>query len=256
MRSLQFPESGIQLRLIIWSPPAAMPIVPQQSRAIAQLLGRATLEILWHGAAHDLLAVDLARQQLRCRVGAGQATYYRRLGQREHLINYGSKMVASKHDRQAAAQWLTGREILQRGYFGGELSLGGLLAHTCCHEFGHVLQSLSGGLARGSIHNRAFYGIVDRIHARGLAEDVRRYIEEQARLRGLTLAFSPDPGPKPAAEDFEPGELVCFEYRGKSVTGEVLRVNRQTVNVKPLRPALPADYFRISPRLLSRHHQG
>ena len=233
-----------------------MSIASEQSRAIARVLGSATQEVLWQGATVELLAADVGRHRLRCRVGAGEATYYRRLGRCEHLINYGCKMVASKHDRQLAAQWLTGREILRRGYFDGELSLSGLLAHTCCHEFGHVLQSISGGLARGSIHNQAFYHFVDRIHACGLARDVRCYIEEQARWHGLSLSFSPATRPLPVVDAFAPGELVSFEYRGKAVMGEVLRVNRKTVNVKPLRPAFAADYFRISPQFLSRYQQG
>ncbi len=233
-----------------------MPIASEQSRSMARVLGSATLEVLWQGAAGELLAVDGGGHRLRCRVGAGEATYYRRMGRREHLINYGCKMVASKHDRQIAAQWLTGREILRRGYFDGELSLSTLLAHTCCHEFGHVLQSISGGLARGSIHNQAFYHLVDHLHACGLARDVRCYIEQQARLQGLNLSFSLETRLPPLADTFVPGELVTFEYRGKPVMGEVLRVNRKTVNVKPLRPAVAADYFRISPQFLSRYQQG
>ena len=232
-----------------------MPFTVEQTKAIAGWLGRATLEVLWQGAAHEKLLVDAGRHHLQCRVGSGEATYYRRLGRREHLINYGCKMVASKQDQQIASRWLTGREILQRGYFGGELSLSGLLAHTCCHEFGHVLQSISGGLARGSIHNRAFYQIVDRIHGSGLASEVCRYIEHQARSRQLSLSFSPGASQSPFTQVFAPGELVSFEYRGQPVMGEVLRVNRKTVNVKPLRPALAADYFRISPQFLSPHQQ-
>jgi hypothetical protein len=37
------------------------------------------------------------------------------------------------------------------------------------------------------------------------------------------------------------------------VVGEVMRVNRKTVNVKPVLPRLAADYFRISPHFLKPH---
>ncbi len=232
-----------------------MPIDIQQCKAIATLLCSATTEVLWQGA-HELVAVPLDPHRLRCRVGSGEATYYRRLGRHQHLINYGCRMVASKTDPEVAALWLTGREILRRNYFAGELSFPGLLAHTCCHEFGHFLQSISGGLGRGSIHNQAFYRIVDRIHAAGLAQELRAYIEQHASLLGLPLAFGPQSTPRPRPDAFEPGELVSFEYRGSPVMGEVLRVNRKTVNVRPLRPVLAADYFRISPQFLARHQKG
>jgi hypothetical protein len=57
----------------------------------------------------------------------------------------------------------------------------------------------------------------------------------------------------PSAAIFSPGQLVSFEFRGRPVLGEVLRVNRKTVNVKPMVPRLAADYFRISPHYLTHH---
>ncbi len=234
-----------------------MPIQAQQHKAIAKLLCDATDEVLWHGTA-DGHGSRSVRHQLHCRVGTGEATYYRSLGHNRHLINYGLKMVASKHNSQIAAQWRTGREILQRGYFDGKLSLSGLLAHTCCHEFSHALQSINGWISRGSIHNQQFYRIVDSIHDSGVAQQVRDFIELRAEKDGLVLAFSSESSDSesclcPQAAAFEPGELVSFEYRGEAIVGKVLRINRKTVNVKPVQPAIAADYFRISPQFLSRH---
>lgn len=234
-----------------------MPIQTHQYKPIAKLLCDATEEVLWVRGAGGL-AADPGRHQVHCRVGAGEATYYRDLGANRHLINYGLKMVASKHNPEIAAQWRTGREILGRGYFDGKLSLSGLLAHTCCHEFSHAVQSINGWIRRGSIHNQQFYHIVDSIHHSGLALEVRSFIEQRARAEGLSLAFSPAVSDSQLlalreSRSFEPGELVSFEYRGEPMVGEVLRVNRKTVNVKPVRPAVAADYFRISPQFLSRH---
>jgi hypothetical protein len=171
-----------------------------------------------------------------------------------HVLTYGRKMVASKHDAAIAAQWRTGREILKRGYFAAELTLPSLLAHTCCHEFGHVIQSINGWINRGSIHNRQFYAIVDRIHNSGMADSVRDYLEARAAEQGLPLQFSDVSRPTAAVASFRPGELVSFEYRGRPVVGKVLRVNRKTVNVKPVMPPLAADYFRVSPGFLKPHH--
>ena len=76
-----------------------------------------------------------------------------------------------------------------------------------------------------------------------------------AAQRGLTLDFIDhgDPVAGVPVASFQPGELVSFEYRGCSVLGEVLRVNRKTVNVKPVKPRMAADYFRISPQFLTLH---
>jgi hypothetical protein len=226
---------------------------PQQCQAIAEILCAATEQILWR-ELQPWLAERAETHHLRCRVGSGEATYYRLLGHREHLLNYGRKMVASKFDAARAAQWRTGREIVQRSYFSGELTLSTVLAHTCCHEFGHIIQSIKGWIRYGSIHNREFYRILDRIHHSDSAQRVHSYIEQRAADQGLPLSFIDTAQAIPVVACFQPGELVCFEYRGRSVVGEVLRVNRKTVNVKPVTPRLAADYFRISPHFLTPHH--
>lgn len=227
----------------------------QQCHAIAELLCEATEQVLWR-EVQPWLAERGESHRLQCRVGSGEATYYRMLGDRRHLLNYGRKMVASKFNSAMAAQWRTGREILRRSYFDGELTLAGVLSHTCCHEFAHVIQGINGWIRYGSIHNREFYRILDRIHHSGSAQTVYSYVAEGAAQRGLALDFIDDgqPSPVSAVASFRPGELVSFEYRGRSVLGEVLRVNRKTVNVKPVMPPMAADYFRISPQLLTPHN--
>lgn len=221
-------------------------------QAVAHLLCVATEQVLW-AHVQPWLAKQPVRHQLYCRVGRGEATYYRNTGSNEHTLTYGWKMVASKYDAAVAAQWRTGGEILKRGYFGGELDLPALLAHTCCHEFAHLIQSIKGWIFRGSIHNSEFYRILDRIHSAGTAHLVLDFIERQACTQGMDLGFI-EPG-KPvqvmAQRCFNPGELVSFDYKGNPVLGEVIRVNRKTVNVRPLAPRLGAAYFRISPHFLT-----
>jgi hypothetical protein len=229
-----------------------MPTQLQQCHSLAALLCDATEQVLWR-EVQDWLASRAARHSLQCRVGAGEATYYRPLGNNRHLINYGSKMIASKLNPAVAAQWRTGREIAGRGYFGGAITLPALLAHTCCHEFAHLVQSINGWIRRGSIHNREFYRIVDRMHAAGSAQRVLEYLQQRAAQAELPLVFNHH-APSPNMPGvFRPGELVSFEYRGRPVVGEVMRVNRKTVNVKPVLPRLAADYFRISPHFLKPH---
>lgn len=224
----------------------------KQCQLIAGWLCQASDQVLWRRAS-DWLDAQPGRHRLHCRVGHGEATYYRTAGNNEHTLTYGWKMVASKCDEEAARNWRTGREILARGYFGGELTLPSLLAHTCCHEFAHLVQSVKGWIARGSIHNAQFYRVLDRIHGAGAAQDVRHFLESQARAQGLELTFRP-PQTSPREHDrpaFRVGQRVTFDYRGSAIIGEVIRVNRRTVNVRPLRPQRGEAYFRVSPQFLN-----
>lgn len=220
-------------------------------RSAAQLLCTATERVLWP---------DIARwsprsahgHRLECRVGAGEATYYRAQGLRSHRLTFGWKMIASKRDPLLARQWLTGREMLARGYFSGQFSLPTLLAHTCCHEFSHLVQALNGWMSRGSVHNHQFYRILDEIYAADAAQRVLEFIEQDARQLRLPLEFAESEALfANEPRRFRMGQRVCFEYRGAPVVGEVIRVNRKTVNVKPLAARSRNEYFRISPHYLT-----
>lgn len=222
-----------------------------QCKAIAAILCSVTQDILWQHV-QPWLQQRSDRHRLQCRVGSGEATYYSPRGKYQHVLNYGWKMVASKYDPAMARQWQTGRELLQRRYFDGDFALSTVLAHTCCHEFGHVIQGINGWISRGSVHNEDFYRIVDRIHHSGVAQELRCSIEHAAHEQHLLLQFIESERTVVDTKAFAPGELVSFDYRGRVVLGEVLRVNRKTVNVKPLVPRLSAEYFRISPHYLQR----
>lgn len=233
-----------------------MPADPEHCRALAQILCEATEAVLWQHV-QPWLAQRPGSHHLHCRVGRGEATYYSAREEGQHLLTYGWKMVASKYDAGLARQWRTGAELLQRRYFEGEMTVANVLAHTCCHEFGHVIQGINGWISHGSIHNADFYRIVDRIHHSGAALRVRNHLVEASLAQGIGLEFlSSESAPQGDTAAFRPGELVSFEYRGRPVLGEVLRVNRKTVNVKPVMPRLAADYFRISPHFLTHHEQG
>lgn len=222
---------------------------PYRCKSIAAALCAATEQVLWVDI-HDWLAGRPGQHRLHCRVGGGEATYYRARGPHDHLLTYGWKMVASKHDADRAALWRTGREIMNRGYFDGQLALSSLLAHTCCHEFAHLVQNINGWISRGSIHNGRFYQILDRMHASGAAVRVLNHIEQQAHRESWELDFFAAESPAPAP-CLQPGAKVSFDYRGRVIRGEVIRVNRRTVNVRPVAPRLATEYFRVSPQLLT-----
>lgn len=210
---------------------------------IAQLMCRATEETL------APLADGVA---LRLRVGSGRATYHRYdPATGEHRINYGVRMVADKASPEACAAWLSAREISGRGYFGGTLSESNLLAHTCCHEFAHLLQTRHGQRRRGSVHNRAFYRLLDDLHGDGHADALRRslnrYSEAMEQPLGTSAVAVTEPSARKAG--FEPGDVVHF---GRGLQGRVLRVNRKTCTIEGT-GRCRGRWYRVSPQLLHRH---
>lgn len=204
-----------------------------QARQLGALMCAVTEQILWRPAAAWVRA-RVPGSTLICRVGSGQATYHRfDPHKKQHQINYGAGMILAKHQPDTARVWLSSREIHKRGYFGGELNTLNLLAHTCCHEFAHLLQQSAGQRYPGSVHNRHFYTILDQLHESGGARAAREALAEGAAQSGIHLpeqAFElPDPGRRTA--DWNVGEAVSFSSGTRDFQGRILRVNRKTCTV-------------------------
>lgn len=226
-----------------------MPLTRNNLIQIGHLMCLATQEVLWKPAT-----IRTAADTLVCRVGPGQATYHRYEPREEiHLINYGIRMIAAKHGPESAQGWLSTREIQGRGYFGGELSALNLLAHTCCHEFAHLLQHGAGQRIRGSVHNRAFYRILDQLHENGRAEATRDYLWEKARSRSVALSDQPFDLPDPVehARQWQKGEQVAFGHGASRKQGQIIRVNRKTCTVQGAGPQSHIRY-RVPFSLLHR----
>jgi len=195
---------------------------------------QATREILW-APAESWVREQSRGAGLALRVGSGQATYHRYdPRQKQHLINYGARMIAAKHQPDTAQGWLSTREIRGRGYFGGEVSVLNLLAHTCCHEFAHLLQHSAGQRHYGSVHNRHFYEALDELHRSGAANATRQYLSEEAEKAGLGLASTVFELPNPVQQrrQWQVGDPVCFGEGTRQKQGKVLRVNRKTCTVE------------------------
>lgn len=194
---------------------------------------QATRDILW-ALAEGWVQQKNPGAGLALRVGSGQATYHRfDPRKKQHLITYGARMIAAKHEPATAQGWLSTREIHGRGYFGGEVSVLNLLAHTCCHEFAHLLQHSAGQRLYGSVHNRHFYEALDELHNSGAAKATRQYLSEQAALAGIELSGSPFqlPNPVQARQQWQIGDAVRFGNGRSEKKGEVIRVNRKTCTV-------------------------
>ncbi|SFR66875.1 hypothetical protein SAMN05216203_2389 [Marinobacter daqiaonensis] len=211
-----------------------MPALPETFNQIAQLMCQATHEVLW-SAYRDDLRSRRARAQLVCRVGGGRATYHRydHRDQR-HLITFGVKMVAAKQEARTAANWLSTREIVGRGYFGGEVSVLNLLAHTCIHEFAHLLQLQGGKRYHGSVHNRHFYRLLDELNGNGSAGQVRRFLADAGTSVGIALDTAPMvlPARQAQAAQWQRGDHVEFGEGPQAREGVILRINRKTCTVE------------------------
>lgn len=214
------------------------------SRRLGELMCTITEQVLWSPPWHELV----------CRVGAGQATYHRfDPASGQHQITYGARMIEAKQRPETASGWLSVREIQQRGYFNGQLSPLNLLAHTCCHEFAHLLQHSAGQRYRGSVHNRHFYRILDELHSIGRAEQVRYALLDQTRRQGLELSTRAF-GPADRAAElirWQPGDMVSFGTRQREIQGRIVRVNRKSCTVDGTGLAKGMRY-RVPAQMLSR----
>ncbi|PAV24651.1 hypothetical protein CF392_15075 [Tamilnaduibacter salinus] len=227
---------------------------PQTSQALARLMCEATETVLWR-PARDWIQYREPGSELTCRIGSGQATYHQfDPRSRRHQITFGRKMVTATFDSVDCQPWLSTREIRQRHYFRGDVSTLHLLAHTCCHEFAHLLQHVSNGRQRGSVHNTTFYRILDELHASGGSEGVKDCLLERARAAGLDLPTEPMTLPTleaPPAPAFEVGDTVRFPLKDSERKGRVIRVNRKTCTVEGTGRWRRYRY-RVPPSLLSK----
>lgn len=225
---------------------------PTNYHQLGQLMCQATHDILW-GAASEW-ACKQGSKKLLCRVGSGQATYHRfDPRKKQHLINYGVRMITAKHQSETAMGWLSTREIRSRGYFDGQLSTLNLLAHTCCHEFAHLLQQTAGERRYGSVHNRHFYQVLDQLHESGKAEATRRYLADRAQEHGLRVpdAVFALPDARELVHHWQVGDTVRFGEGSRQRQGRIIRVNRKTCTVAG-RGSSSGTRYRVPVQMLSR----
>lgn len=189
--------------------------------------------------------------------GRGRRTSHKKRGTK-HIITYGVKAVVSKmQSKQIASRWLSGREIVDMGFFGGELTLKNSLIHTIIHEYAHYLQVLEGGRTKNSIHNCYFYSVVRRLYDDGLAVELSAYFDNNPVLKELCFkdVINSDIAPNDNTDIYSPqtvnkGDVVKFDATFKmlgvvEVEGAVKRANTKTVSVSiknPLDKFMELDY--------------
>ncbi|WP_138438003.1 hypothetical protein [Marinobacter shengliensis] len=235
-----------------------------EARALTHGLLSVVMEL--HGVAGK--PITDAGHSLAARAGSGKATHHKFDRRRSrHVITIGQKMVEDKMTKASASLWLSAKEIMRHGFFGGDLTPPKLLAHTVLHEYAHALQTVRGERLRGSVHNPEFYSILRQLHTDHGAM-VLASVEEAFRQRQIDTGFRPEPTlretPPPArgpqtpfaarinSQRFAPGDAVAFEHKGETITATVTRVNDKTISIESgsikgrispslARPADPAD---------------
>lgn len=205
-------------------------IADAQRRWVADAMGQVTRQHLLPAAADHW--PELHSYRISCRTGSGRATYCKQLSQ-GYVITYGRQMVGDKFSAEDCQGWLTGREIMERGYFDGQLSPVNLLTHTLCHEFAHILQFLGepGRRINQRSHTARFYRELDAIHQLGIAVLAREKLLARLvqRLDQALLCGELQPAAiiKPSL-----GATVYFKHQQLTLSGKVLRRNRHTMTIE------------------------
>lgn len=197
-----------------------------------------------HGVAGN--PITHVGHSLAARAGTGKATNHKLYPRRSsHVITIGQKMVEDKMTEAGASRWLSTKEIKRYGFFGGDVTLPKLLAHTVLHEYAHALQTVRGERLRGSVHNPEFYRILFQLH-KDHGPMVLASVERVFKQRGIDTAFRSAPAltetPPQAHQSaspfaarihdrrYSPGDTVCFEHKGETITARVTKVNQKTIS--------------------------
>ncbi len=116
--------------------------------------------------------------KLEFRVGSGKSTYFRpNYKTNGGSITYGTKMIEScLQSYQIASGWTHGKEIIDRKYYDGVLTPHNCLAAVALHEVAHYYQHLIYERRFGSVHNKEFYKILDKMHANGKGEEILKFL--------------------------------------------------------------------------------
>lgn len=180
-------------------------------RFIAKQMCQLTEEMLWK-PRRDWALKRNPKAALTTRVGSGNKTYlshHRDMSVSGQMtITYGLKMVASKANPDTMCGWRSSRELRERGYYGGELNMLNLLAHTMAHEFAHLVQVLLDWRHINSVHNADFYRVLDRIHASEDAVLLRDSLHRACLGRGIDLSR------------IGPSDRAMAAMSGRHVSGE------------------------------------
>ncbi len=167
---------------------------------------------------------------LTFKAGRGKRTYHRG-GNPDHIITIGKKCVEENFlSPLTASKWLHFREIIDRGYFDRQISPSTMLTGILCHEFAHFVQVLLGARPRGSVHNDAFYKILDRIHHNGHAEKIRNTLLTHLSNLSLKDQFLEEEFPNFKYPNIN--DTVEIPYLEGTLFGKIRAINGSNVTIE------------------------
>lgn len=236
---------------------------------VANAMCEVTDEILWKPRRAWALKHN-PTADLELKVGSGKKTY---LSHKRDISNdacmtltYGKLMVASKSNPDSLCEWLSSREVYERRYFNRELNLLNVLSHTVAHEFAHFVQNILGRRYDGSVHNREFYTILDRVHSSGEADKIRVALHQRCMVNAIDLrritasqaGLNKLEGLLPSGEkpltmtEIRRGQELCFISPEMHHVGHVRVIEKRRTRIKVESVANPKDKWLGSPSLFSR----
>lgn len=195
------------------------------AKRIGEVMVSISEQVVWPHVVDIALANGYhASHPFSARVGTGKKTYHQLVERTDkggntgpgHKVIYGVKMIMAKVDPERRAKWLSCKELVKYGYFGGDTSYASTLAHTVIHEMAHALQVICGKRLRRSVHNDAFYKFLTDLHwacgqkvkellERALVNDGIEGIHSQAEFRSKTSSHVVKP---------EKGTLISYTGKG------------------------------------------
>ena len=211
------------------------------SQIIAQLMCDITRDLVWpHVQAITKSHGHVMSGQLSARVGSGQKTYHQLSpvnGRYTHKIIYGKKMVEQKKDYAFSKIALSGREIINKNFYKGDLTYPNLIGHTVLHESGHAIQTVIEKRFANEVHNKHFYAVLEQLHeACGL--DTVRELESRAQRMGVSLEFDhtsydlDEHGQKKFKSlDIEHHQVVAVDVRGDRCLGVITKAGKEKSDV-------------------------
>jgi len=208
---------------------------------IANKMCELTRDVLWLPRREWALSKRKGGE-LTIKPGNGSATYVQtsRSGSGPIKLTFGQKMIAEAMNPNHMSNWLQAREIMEHGYFDGKVTALNSLAHVVIHEFGHVVQAVMGARHARSVHNEAFYKILDKAHRNGHADRIREELHAACAQQGVDLSVI-TPHIRPGASS--PGLQMAEVFTGQELFSrsaklthlnpfQVVKKNRTTVLVK------------------------
>jgi len=162
----------------------------------------------------------------------------------EFQLVYGRLCLEDMFNEDQYWRWKSYQELYKYGYLtetaGADCSSLSPLQHLChivLHEFSHFIQAVLGQRYDGSVHNHAFYQILQRSYDDAEHKSVLQYIIRHCQSCPETSAALQQSYPSrqhlsdEPTHNFNRGQTIGFTYRGQCYQGTIARLNKQRATI-------------------------